>query len=454
MKSSENRKFEEEWSQAFEGAEVAPSENVWTSIDLKLSHADSGNMKRRVIFYQRLAAAAVFFALCIGATGVWYLAGESEVKQLAKTAEASHENTTADANSQSLSSNDGTKDKVSSNSAESLNGTNQSDNRIAYRNTARTLIHGSSQQLAGNSGDGTVSLSELKSVSQQSEIKHKWYDVTLAKEVNFLATLKVNGKPIEQIASARKFKEVPKEKNNDKETKEDWWASVNGSGGIYSQTATSNSIAANLFSTGSNVNLRTPPASSAANVGTSYSYGVSVGKKVSKRWVLMTGISYLNQSIDYNSNIVLQNSSNQSKAFFSEIATQSSDLATTTPYTIKNTNEFVSLPLQAGYLILNRKAGIQLNAGVAADLFYKNTVADQSGQVSSYSQGAGDNSVYRTVNWTGLVGTELSYKMNSHYRIAIVPGVRYSFDSVLKSSTGSAINPLIWDVGFLFKYIF
>ena len=97
---------------------------------------------------------------------------------------------------------------------------------------------------------------------------------------------------------------------------------------------------------------------------------------------------------------------------------------------------------------------MQLNAGVAADLFYRNTIADQSGQINSYSQNAGDNSVYRTVNWTGLLGTELSYKMNNHYRIAIVPGVRYSFDSVLKSSTGSAINPLIWDVGFRFKYIF
>lgn len=457
MKNSENRNFEQEWSQAFEGAEVAPSTNVWASIDSQLSQAESGNMRKRVVFYQRLAASAIFFALCLGAAGIWYLAGENEIKQLTKTPDRSNESVKSVVDSKNLSANNGTNDKVSSNSAKNLNSTNQNSSGIAKGTNTSLLMDGSNQQLAMNSGDGTASLSELESatpVSQEMKPEPKWYDVTLAKETDFLATLKVKGKPIEQIASAKKFKEVPKENNGDSEAKEDWWASVNGSGGVYSQTTTSNSVVTTAFMTSSNANLKAIPVSTAANAGASYSYGVTVGKKVAKRLVLMTGISYLNQSLDYNSNVIVLDASNRSKAYLTDIASEATNLATTTPYTIKNTNEFISFPLQAGYMILDRKAGIQLNAGVAADLFYRNTIADQSGRISSYSQSAGDNSVYRTVNWTGLIGTELSYKVNNHYHISLVPGVRYSFDSVLKSSTGSAINPLIWDVGFRFKYIF
>jgi hypothetical protein len=436
MRNSENLKFEEEWSQAFEGAEVAPSESVWTSIDLKLSHAESGNMRRRVVFYQRLAAASVFFAVCI--------------------TEQSEANVTAKGDNQNLSAGIRAKSTESSKPTESFSDANQKGSKsLVKENSTSVVMNQHNQQPVANAGDKTIDLSETKStavVSQELKTEPKWYDVTLAKKLDLLASLNVKGKPVDQVAGARKFKEVKKEASSNKP--EDWWASVNGSGGVYNQTTTSNSIASTAFMTSANANLRAIPTSTAASTGTSYSYGVSVGKTVAKRLVLMTGISYLNQSIDYNSNIVVLDASNQSKAYLADIVSEATNLATTTPYTIRNTNEFVSFPLQAGYLILNRKAGIQLNAGVAADLFYRNTIADQSGRISSYSQNAGDNSVYRTVNWTGLLGTELSYKMNNHYRISLVPGFRYSFDSVLKSTTGSTINPLVWDVGFRFKYIF
>src|SRR6478609_6914199 len=69
MRNTEIQKFEERWQQAFEGAEMTPSDSVWSNIDLKL---DNEKMKRRVVYYQRLAAAAVLFALLIGIGGVRY----------------------------------------------------------------------------------------------------------------------------------------------------------------------------------------------------------------------------------------------------------------------------------------------------------------------------------------------------------------------------------------------
>jgi hypothetical protein len=175
---------------------------------------------------------------------------------------------------------------------------------------------------------------------------------------------------------------------------------------------------------------------------------------VAPRWVIMSGVGYMTQSINYPSSSAVF-SSNQAQAFIADMSRASaSPTVSVASYELTSVNEFVTIPLQAGYLLVNRKVGVQLNAGVASDIFLRNTLSDPAGRLSTSSQSAGDASTYKTVNWSGLVGTELSYKISTHYRISVIPGMRYSFDSILKSNVNGSITPLIWDVGFRFKYIF
>jgi hypothetical protein len=125
------------------------------------------------------------------------------------------------------------------------------------------------------------------------------------------------------------------------------------------------------------------------------------------------------------------------------------------PYTINSANEFISVPVQAGYLFIDKKIGLQLNSGVSTDFFVRNTLSDPTGQRQSYSQSAGQDSPYRAVNFSGLMSSEVSYKLGRHYRLSLVPGMRYSFAPVLKSSAGSSTgNNMVWDIGFRFRYIF
>jgi hypothetical protein len=128
-------------------------------------------------------------------------------------------------------------------------------------------------------------------------------------------------------------------------------------------------------------------------------------------------------------------------------------IAVSSPYEINSVNEYISVPVQAGYLLVDRKIGLQLNSGLSTDFFMQNTLTDKSGQMASFSSSAGNDSPYRLISWSGLVGTELSYKIATHYRVSIAPGLRYSLNSVLKSDAVST-NPLVWDVGFRFRYIF
>src|SRR5260221_46452 len=64
-------KFEENWKEVFEGTEVAPSDLVWANIDRDLANADSEAMKKRIVLYQRVAAASVLFAILAGSFGIY-----------------------------------------------------------------------------------------------------------------------------------------------------------------------------------------------------------------------------------------------------------------------------------------------------------------------------------------------------------------------------------------------
>ncbi|MBI3218118.1 MAG: hypothetical protein HYZ44_01260 [Bacteroidetes bacterium] len=473
MKTSEDRNFEEEWKSALDGAEMAPSDHVWNSIDLKISHAEQGEMKKRVLFYQRVAAASILFALCLGAAGWFWNYEDASVKSLASQTVGENQKESASSIAKVPFSNQNSSNSSAVTITESQNANSIKSAVGNYENGVKTRIEngGKNHALASEASNGSdiaamiapadknvLTLgkeAELESRrTSQSNTGFENGSVTeLATNGLSMSAIRLTGKPVEQIESARTFKIAKKEQSPTDDQNRNWWASVNGSGGAYNQSSSSNSVATSLFQQSATSTFYAAPNSKEVGVGTSFSYGMSMGKKVANRWVVMGGVNYLNQSIDYQTNIVLQDAS-QSKAFLADLASLSSNLASTNPYVLRNTNEFISVPLQAGYLLLNRKAGVQLNAGVAADIFYRNTMTDLSGQFGSFSQAAGDNSVYRNLNWTGLLGTELSYKMNRHYQVSLMPGFRYSFNSVLKSSTGSTINPLVWDVGFRLKYVF
>jgi len=87
---------------------------------------------------------------------------------------------------------------------------------------------------------------------------------------------------------------------------------------------------------------------------------------------------------------------------YSALKQNSIALSPTTRYDINSVNELVSVPIQTGYMVVNRKFGLQLNSGVATDMFIRNTLTDKSGQLSTFSESAGSDSPYNTFSWSAI----------------------------------------------------
>jgi len=460
MENTERQKFDNDWRDAFQHAEQNPSAEVWSALDTELTRAEGGVMKRKVVFYQRLAAASILFALVFGSLTTYYnlkqnISGENEI---ATTNQSTNQPDTTIPDQHIKQGNAVVESESKADVAENGSRVPKSG---ATKANGNSIINKSDQSaLIAFSKEDSDAAEEIatEQMIRQSSIKARTIAGISSQDLPS-PEVKISGKPRE-VTIVRKLPAMPAsymaESRKEKKSGEAFWASVGASAGNYSPQTNFNSPAL-AASPGSGTGLSNKSASSNAySQGSAYSVGLNVAKRVSDHWVVQGGLSYLNQAIGYTSNFATVSAGNKVYASVADYATlqqNTSTLTLTNPYEINSVNQFISVPIQAGYLLVDRKVGLQLNSGLSTDIFMQNTLTDKSGQLDKYSEGAGEDSPYRTFSWAALVGTELSYKIGTQYRVSLAPGLRYSMSPVLKSEAVSG-NSVVWDLGFRFRYIF
>lgn len=237
------------------------------------------------------------------------------------------------------------------------------------------------------------------------------------------------------------------------------WTSVGFAAGSFNPVVTKTSppalmAASNFASKNANQEVQAK--------GSTYSVGVNMGKRLSERWIVQGGVNYLTQASDYTQNGLVPDPSNsmlKAPANFNQDAFMSSEsdirqvVVDTPPYNVNNSVRYLSVPMQAGYMLVNRDFGLQLNAGVSTDLLLQNNISTSAVVDGQAVDADFEGSAYRQVNLSGLMGTEVSYRFGRRYRIALNPGMRYPFTNIYKSDDFRATR-LSFDVGLRFRYIF
>lgn len=433
----ESNRFEDGFRNAFAGAEVLPSTTVWTNIELDLEKASGGKLKRNLLMFQLLAAASVAFAFGIAA--LYYL--DQPVKKETSGKESLSQQEVSSSRNSSTKAPD---QKLISGVSDRPRSTKKSDDASNH------VASGRSEKIIPDQSAGDQYIKD-KSENHFIEGRIVRSDLSAFIKTNKPQLhLPKEEEPVEPDAGmvllAKLKDEEKKYRDDEKKTSgsaEKVWASLGFGAGSYKP---------NVQSSAANLNAATTGASSSqASVnGNSYSVGMNVAGKLSKRVVLQGGISYLAQNADFTSTYA-----NQGVASLNEfIKVSDYDFSPQTPYTVNSNMQFVSIPVQAGYLVVDRAFGLQLNGGISTDLFINNTLTPASGDYQKVTQAAGKDSPYRTVNFSGLLGTEFSYRIASHYRISLNPGLRYSLHSIYKEEVAGEITPVTVDVSLRFRYIF
>lgn len=454
MENSERQRFEENWKSAFENAEQSPSDRVWWSIDTALTNAEGGSMRRKVIFYKRLAAASVVLALALAGSTTYYFMNEKGT-ELAVVSN-NQQTTTTENQKETAVENVTTLNNTQENTTGQVSRENEVGQVIAKPDGNHTQLQLVNTQIALVDAEEKSNYTDADQTALFSKFDLNAYD-PLAQQYATDLHPKSN---VREVTIVRKLPAMPasmmadsrKKKSTEKEN---LWAAVNASTGSFGSTAYNDNSQSFLMSNQvSSFNNLVSASSKVKSKGSAYSVGINVGTRLAERWVLQGGVSYLSQNLGYTSNFAALDANNSRRAIVSEYTgvKQNIALSSTAPYDINSVNELVSIPVQAGYMFVNRKFGLQLNSGVATDMFIRNTLTDKSGQLSSFSESAGSDSPYNTFSWTAIGGTELSYKIGSQYRISVTPGFRYALTPMLKSSTESA-SSFMWDMGFRFRYI-
>lgn len=519
----ERQKFEDEWKDAFSKAEVTPSDNLWTNIELDLMKAEGEKMKRRLVFYKLMAAASIAFAMCVAGIGVYYynnLSGKDN--QLSSTAtqtiqqQKTYDQAKEKANAESRDSNvkaTTTSTNLANNTAATSINKKDEDNGDGLNSNSRVLKEPTSSKQSISVGEGVA-----KNKIGNDEIQHSINltgtpddakannniengqvvnaQISLHDNSNFtedkvpslytpikilLTFPETQPDPVLVMIAKLEQREIElrgdmkstKKESKNKELKERFWTTVGFAAGTFASGNSNVYAASNAQTTPSSTFGRSASTnnkvSNQSKSSGSYSLGLSVGTKLSKHWVLQGGVNYLAQNSTFAVNSVIETSEKDFRVLSTledmnqPLIAQSSNstldpnadrVVATSGYDVNNNSQFISVPVQAGYMAVNRKFGVQVNAGISTDLFLKNTI--DAGSKSSLPKATqkGEDSFYRPVNFSGLFGTEISYRLGSHYRVSVIPGLRYPFNSIYKDQVNVVSTPLTLDLGMKFRYIF
>jgi hypothetical protein len=191
--------------------------------------------------------------------------------------------------------------------------------------------------------------------------------------------------------------------------------------------------------------------------GVSYQTGVRLEYALSRRFSVQSGVDYLYNSSSINTTSYVQNFlsgrnepafasivnfGNQNRAESMAFADSPATLSytpdavstkqvaqTQTNISVQNVYEYVGIPVKVNYMILNKKLGASVGAGISGDIFLNNRFGNEGAGISEVNLSSAKGTVYRTVAFSAWLGMKMQYRIAGKYSVFFEPSYRTAVTS-------------------------
>lgn len=467
--------FEGEWREAFDGYEEAPPSTVWTNIDRDLAYGKMLAYKRSARVYKLLAAAVVLlaFSLALFRFDSFGLVRSSDQELLSLKSEGQprvlpNENTTAAIRQTEITESQLTKSisAKTDNSADQIESNGQEIQETNASSLAAFSKTVGSVPKQRNLDPKDAGLAMTLPSDIKDRIDFEQLSSVESIKIDYSQTVASNHGNVEMWKTADYSYLNRGKKNRAKvESKEErrLWAGLDfGSGSFDPNYQTTNGNALNNsfseqslnFSSVSSdaVQSRSPSVDESMSAGNSLSLGLQLGVDLGDRWTLSSGVQY-NQSDAVNrTNIVVQTTAVQepipASQEFRMVApvNQAIQQQEVLEYDFRDVNlnnefQFASVPLRAGYKLIDQKLSLELNAGVAANIYLGNRLTDPTEEFADVTIGPGSNSPYRELSFSGLAGVQVGYLLMNRLELTLQPNYQQSLNTLTKEDAGFSAVP-------------
>ncbi len=411
--------FEDQIREKFEGQTVKTPSSIWNDIENSMNADFVSFHQGQQSFYKWLSIAALFIAALL--LGV--LLAPTNLKQ-SKVSES------------------GNDDTASYNALLS--------NRINYDNYYRTRFSGQTNQELNFSriepSSDNVRRSDLENYADSQDA------VFLANRRPSLALVESQHEIYRYSTLSSSYN--ASQKNDQQDSR--MWAGVGAGAGTFDGniggSTLSNSLnpagLASAIGSGNFVNPTTnisPEMNQAIATSVSFDFGV----QINERWTLESGLAYTNvdnsgtASINVLDVFTIDNTNFEDGGLGGvdggDIVTPSLSSREATievernydhEVEVNNRVQFASIPLKAGYFVVNKRFSLRVNAGLAANYLVNGSISDPTNQILNSDQ----IGLYNEWSFDGIGGMEFGYSIFDKFDFTIEPNYRHSITPISLAS--------------------
>lgn len=230
------------------------------------------------------------------------------------------------------------------------------------------------------------------------------------------------------------------------------WAGIEAGAGSFSgalnnSNGLSSSLNSSSLAAASGISEFVNPSNtvnSSAGTGSTRSIGVDFGVGLGQKWTLESGLSLTDMQ---NSGVaainVLDVYTVESRGINSGPSGLSGDKGNRSTSNVVEVREsfdtevqidtrvqFASVPVKAGYFLIQRKFSLRLNAGVAANYLLDGNANDPTSQIFS----GANNMMYNDWSFDGLSGLEFGISLLDRFDFTLEPNYRYAIRPVVETN--------------------